>query len=180
MLFRSLVKSHYKQIADSNILTKDLIDATELNSSKDILEKLLNDKDIISKIWMDREVVHERLKSHIIDVEFFRSHYGIKVIEYFLDVINGDEKVGNCPAIIEMMEFFKHKNLPLEDIFMICVLFKNTVTAYIFERYSFNQKLFNEISYILDKNFEGVIINYQKMKNTTKQDLVKEIGRAHV
>jgi len=168
-----LVKNHYKQIEDSNILTKNLIDATELNSSKDILDKLIQDKDIISKIWMKNEIIHERLKSHIIDVEFFRSHYGIKVIEYFLNVINGDEKVGNCPVIIEMIEFFKHKNLPLEDIFMICVLFKNTVTAYIFERYSYNQQLFNEISYILDKNFEGVIINYQKMKSNNKQNLVR-------
>ena len=163
-----IVHKHYEQIEESNILTSNLTDASELNTPIDIIDKLIQNKEKISLMWMDNEIIHEKLETHTIDVEYFRSHYGIKVVEYFLKVIQAEAKVGNCPVIIEMLDFFKHKDLPLEDIFMICVLFKNTVTAYIFEQYSFNKRLFKEMSLILDKNFEGVIVNYLKLKNNKK------------
>jgi len=172
---RKLVLQHYDQIEEQNIQNLNDADNSMFSSSKDILEDLESQKENISKRWVQVKVIHKRLQNHQIDVEFFRSHYGIKVIEYFLDVIKGSEKVGNCPVIMVMMEFFKNKNLPLEDIFMICVHFKNTITAYIFDKYGFNQKLFDEISLILDKNFEGVIINYQKQRKTLPTKENKEV-----
>ena len=167
-----ILHKHYKQIEDLNILTVNLTDASELSKPIDIIKKLEEDKENISKIWTDNKVVIEKLESQTIDVEYFRSHYAIKVIEYFLKVIRDEAEVGNCPVIIEMLDFFKHKELLLEDIFMICVLFKNTITAYIFQQYSFNKNLFEEISFILDRNFEGVIINYIKIKESKKVEVI--------
>ena len=163
---QNLLNKHYKQIEDLNILTRELTDATELSSPKDILNILIDNKENISSMWTQHKIVQEKLSKNMIDAEFFRSHYGVKVVEYFLNVIKGDAEVGNCPVIVEMLDFFKNKDLALEDIFMICVMFKNTVSAYIFEHYSFNKKLFEEISFILDKNFEGVITNYMMLKTT--------------
>ena len=163
---RKLLTQHYDKIEDLNILGMDMKDSSSFHSAKDILEDLVHNKEKISYIWMEKKVVKERLELHSIDVEFFRSHYAIKVIEYFLNVIRGEAEMGNCPVIFIMLDFFKTKNLPLEDIFMICVLFKNSMSSYIFTKYSFNQELFDDISLILDKNFEGVIINYLKLKNT--------------
>ncbi len=163
---RKLVLQHYEQIEEQNVQNISSSSKATFSSSKEILADLEAQKENLSHIWVKLEVIHQRLGNHNIDVEFFRSHYGIKVIEYFLNVIKGNSKVGNCPVIIVMLEFFKNKNLPLEDIFMICVNFKNTISSYIFESYVFNQNLFDEISLILDNNFEGVIINYQKQKRT--------------
>ena len=165
---RKLILKHYKQIEDENMLHIDVKDASGFSGAKDILVDLVENKEKISKLWTQKEVVRERLEANTIDIEFFRSHYGIKVIEYFLNVIQGKAEVGNCPVIFIMLDFFKNKNLPLEDIFMICVLFKNTVTGYIFDKYTFNHVLFDDISFILDKNFEGVVINYLKMKGCDK------------
>lgn len=163
----NLIVQHYQQIEAKNMLNINQQDASSFSSSKDIIKDLETRKEKISHLWVENHIVSERLEVHTIDTEYFRSHYGVKVIEYFLSVIRGDAEAGNCPVIFVMLEFFKHKELPLEDIFMICVLFKNTVTAYILEKYSFNQKLFDDISFILDKNFEGVIINYLQMKENT-------------
>lgn len=163
---RKLEKEHYEQIEAFNMLHIDKKDASGFDSSKDILENLESNKEKISKLWVSQSTVHERLGSHMIDVEFFRKHYAIKVIEYFLGVIKGENQAGNCPVVFVMLDFFKNKDLPLKDIFMICVLFKNTVSSYIFSKYSFNQKLFDDISSILDKNFEGVISNYLEMNYT--------------
>ena len=170
---RKLVESYYEQIENANILTCNLQDASDFSSAKDILEDLENNKEKISHLWADTKVVYERLSNHTIDVEYFRKHYAIKVIEYFLNVIKGEAEVGNCPVIFKMLEFFENKNLPLKDIFMICVLFKNSVSAYVFNKYSFNKKLFEDISIILDKNFEGVIINYLKLKNCDGKEIIK-------
>ena len=166
---RKFVKNHYEQIEEENILSIDVKSSKGLDSAKDILDDLVKNKEKISVLWTNKQNVQEKLESHTIDVEFFRSHYAIKVIEYFLNVIREDEELGNCPVIFTMLDFFKHKNLPLEDIFIICVIFKNTITAYIFDRYTFNHSLFDDISLILDKNFEGVVINYMKMKGAIKE-----------
>lgn len=170
---KKIVRKYYDQIEDRSMLSFDIEDARDFSSSKDIVDSLVTNKEQISKIWTDKKTVQERLKNHLIDVEYFRTHYGDKIIKYFLNVIKGEESIGNCPAIFVMLDFFKNKDLPLEDIFIICVEFKNTITSYILKRYSFNQKLFDDFSIILDKNFEGVIINYQKLKGIKKDKKVQ-------
>ena len=172
---RKLVRNYYEQIEEQNMLHINQKDASDYTSGKNILKDLEANKEYISKLWTDKKIVHERLESHFIDVEFFRTHYAIKVIEYFLSVIREENEAGNCPVIFIMLDFFKNKNLPLEDIFMVCVLFKNTLSSYVFDRYTFNHVLFDDISNILDKNFEGVIINYLDMKYTDKADEKKTL-----
>ena len=174
---KKILLNHYDQIEELNMLHIDKIDASSYSSSKDILIDLETHKEEISRLWTSRDTVHERLGKYYIDIEFFRTHYAIKVIEYFLSVIRGENKAGNCPVIFIMLDFFKNKNLLLEDIFMVCVLFKNTVSAYIFNKYSFNHTLFNDISNILDKNFEGVIINYLDLQYMQKVEKNKNVEK---
>lgn len=171
---KKIVKKYYEQIEDINSVTMSKIDTVDYNSPKDILDDLVTNKEMLSHLWADKTIIHDKLKEYSIDAEFFRSHYGIKVIEYFLNVIKGEAEVGKCPVVFVMLDFFKNKNLPLEDIFVICVQFKNTLTAYIFDRYIFNNKLFDDISYIVDKNFEGVIIDYLQMKKDDKKKSSKQ------
>jgi len=175
---RKILQQHYEQIEEINMLHIDKIDASKLNKPTDIYKDLLENKENISTTWVANEIAQERLKKHFIDPEFFRTHYAIKVIDYFLGVITGENEAGNCPVIFAMLEFFKNKNLPLNDIFMICVTFKNTVSSYIFSKYSFNKYLFDEISFILDKNFEGVISNYLTLyyKSTGKKSKQESIN----
>lgn len=157
---RKIIQHYYEHIDEVKSISLGL---------KDISQDLENSKEKISMIWMGKQIVQDKLESHTIDVEFFRTHYGIKVIEYFLNVVRGNEKSGNCPVIFIMLDFFKNKNLPLEDIFMICVNFKNTLTSYVLDSYNFSHQLFEEMSLILDENFEGVIINYLKLQKRSVQ-----------
>ncbi len=177
---KKLIHSHYKQIEEQNMLNINQIDASSFSSAKDIVLDLIKNKESISHLWVGEKVIDERLKYHSIDVEFFRSHYAIKVVEYFTNVIQGKAELGNCPIIFVMLDFFKNKNLPLEDIFMICVIFKNVITSYIFDKYSFNHEMFDDISMILDANFEGVVINYLKIRNCKKRESVKKIPKVEI
>ena len=161
---KQITTKYYEQIEELNLLHIDKIDARKYNAPQDIVNKLEDNKELISHKWCENTIVQERLMKHEIDVEYFRTHFGIKVVEYFLSVIKSEAEIGNCPVVFVMIDFFKHKDLPLDDIFMICVHFKNSVTSFIFSRYSFNQELFDNVSLIVDRNFEGVVRNYIGMK----------------
>ena len=173
---RLLMQEHFAQIEEDNIQNIDLINTKEFHVAKDILDDLEKHKEKISHVWCETSIVIERLQKHEIDVEYFRSNFGIKVIEYFLGVISCTNEAGNCPVVFIMLDYFKHKDLPLDDIFMICVHFKNTVNSYVFSRYRFNQQLFDDISLILDRNFEGVVRNYLNLKGCTKVEEAKKLS----
>jgi len=162
---RKLVQSYYHLLEDISILNIDQKDASSFSSLKDILNDLKLNKEKILKRWIENDLVQERLEYNTINIKYFKTHYAINIINYLLEIIDGNKEIGNCPAIIEMLDFFKHKNLSLEDIFIICAYFKNSITSYIFSRYSFNQKVFDDISLVLDRNFEGVIKDYIKLKD---------------
>jgi len=102
--------NYYDLVENSNILTANLTDATELNAPIDIIDRLMENKEKISLIWINNARIQEILKSHMIDIEYFRKHYVVKVLDYFLGVIKGEYEVGNCPSIIEMLDFLNIKN----------------------------------------------------------------------
>lgn len=171
---KKLEKAHYSQIEEQNLLYIDKVDARHLSVAQDIIDDLVFHKEEMSLAWCANSIVRERLLAHGIDVEYFRTHFGIKVIEYFLGVVQGTSNVGNCPVVFIMLDYFKQKELPLHDIFMICVHFKNSLTTYIFKRYTFNQALFEDVSLIVDKNFEGVVKNYLDMKGCNPKEIEEE------
>lgn len=174
---KKLVSLHYQQIEEENIGHIAAMDVRKFTAAKNIVTELEADKEKISIAWCEVEVVRERLQLHEIDVEYFRTHFGLKVIDYFLSVVNGTSEIGNCPVVFVMLDFFKNKDLPLEDVFMICVHFKNSLTSYIFNKYSFNQELYEDVSLIVDRNFEGVVINYIKMKYHENEPSVVEVKK---
>jgi YesN/AraC family two-component response regulator len=161
---RKLLDTHYYDLEEQVKL-----DSAMLGSTKDIYEVLHQHQEQISIIWTQNLHVQKRLNKHSIDVEYFRKHFGTRVVDYFLNVINESVEVGNCPVIIAMLDFFKHKDLSMQDIYEICVNFKNSVVTFVFNRFYFNEALYTDLSYILDKNFEGVITNYLKLKDERKR-----------
>ena len=162
---RKLVRVHYKQLADASVASIHLRDSTGYNQAKSILHDLEKNVDKISYYWMQQGSVHERLKKYNIDMEFFRKHYALAIINYFISVVKEENELGNCPVIFVMLDFLRTKNLQLEDLYTICVAFKNSVIDYILSSYTYNRQLYYDLSYILDTNFEGVIRNFVKQKN---------------
>ena len=167
---KKLLSNYYEELEDINILNMDKKNASKLNFTSDIVLDFENNKDKILDAWLLKDVVKERLKKYAIDIDYFAKHFAIKVLDYFIDVVNHKAMIGSCPVIIEMLSFFKHKHLTLDDIFMICVEFKNNLTIYTFTNYSFNEQLYSDLSYILDKNFEGVVRNYIKLRDCQNND----------
>lgn len=117
----------------------------------------------ILRRWMAVADVAEALGRHEIATSFFGRYFGSKVINYAVGVIEGVNRLGNCPVIGVMLIFFEKKNLPLEDVFLVCVNLKNTLIDYALERGVLTHEVLHELSCLVDRNFYGVIGEYLRL-----------------
>lgn len=132
----------------------------EFHSLLGLIDVIDQDKDMVLSAWMSCPDVYEVLDYHKIKTDFFARHFGIKVLNYAIGVVKGENKLGNCPVIGAMLMFFDKKNIPLDDVFIICVNLKNTLIAMMLENEMLTLQLFHELSYLIDHNFSGVIREY--------------------
>lgn len=124
------------------------------------IELFKNEKPELLQHWMASQDVNDTLSHHGVTTDFFSKYFGSKVIDYAFGVIEGKNKLGNCPVIGVMLMFFEKKNIPLEDVFTICVNFKNTFIDYAYEKRILDHNLLAEICTLIDHNFFGVIQEY--------------------
>jgi len=123
----------------------------------DLLEK---DRDLILDMWMGYDIVQTKLTQNTMDVTFFRDKFATKVFDFAISVVKSENKTGDCPVIGVMLMLFKKKNIPLSDIFMICVHFKNALLHFAYKNSILNNDAIRELSMLMDYNFEGVINEY--------------------
>ena len=120
-------------------------------------------KEDILDLWMHHHDVQHTLERHDISTDFFVTHFGIRVINYAIGVVKGSNALGNCPVIGVMLVFFNKRNIPLEDIFLICVNLKNSLINMMLHHELLTKQLLDEIAFLVDRNFHGVISEYIKM-----------------
>ena len=126
----------------------------------DVIEK---NKEYILNEWMKYEIVQNTLKHHEIGIDFYREKFGSKVFDYAMGVVKNSNKLGQCPVIGVMLMLFKKKNIPLSDIFIICVHLKNAFMCFASDNKILDKELISEVSELMDYNFKGVIDEYVAM-----------------
>ncbi len=122
----------------------------------------------IASAWVSNSIARDRLLSHEIDPEFFSKHFGIRVVDYAIGVIEGGNELGNCPVIHVLLEFFHTKHIALNDLFMICASLRNVVLHFAAEAGIADMSFIDEFTTLMDVNFEGVMIEY--MERIGRQD----------
>ena len=152
------------------------------NSLKSHTQQLEQDKEYILKLWMDYTIVKETLERHHFQVEYFSNNFGIRVIDYALNVIQEKEELGDCPIIGVLLVLFKKRNIPLSDVFLICVHLKNALLHYFLEKNLLTQDILSEINHVMDYNFNGVIEEYiiSHYKDCVKQNISYDKAAIHI
>ena len=117
-------------------------------------------KEVIATTWVERENVHERLLKNGIDPHFFANHFGVRVIEYAVGVIQGTKTLGDCPVIHVMLDLFQEKKIPLNDLFIICAGLKTTFILIAYDSGLLTEEFISKMTDLMDQNFEGVMIEY--------------------
>lgn len=129
----------------------------QLKKHKEMLE---SNKEQILSMWLDYDIVQKTLLHHKLDITFYREKFASKVFNYAMGVIDSSNKLGDCPVMGVMLVLFKKKNIPLADVFMICVHLKNALLHFANEHNILDNDTLRELAQLMDYNFNGVIKEY--------------------
>lgn len=134
----------------------------ETNLIAVMLKELEKAENEIVERWVNRDRVLEILRSHQIAPQFLKKHFGFRIYHRLLAIIVGEEKAGDCPVIHVLLHFSKDKYIEIQEIFLLCSEFKNTILLYFMEHLygKVENETFWQLVNILDVNFAGVLATY--------------------
>ena len=78
----------------------------------------------------------------------------------FMGVIEGTREIGNCPVMQELLVYLKFREISADELFDICSHFRRSMIDFSYDAGLNSKELFDEISYIFDKNFKGILKFY--------------------
>jgi diguanylate cyclase (GGDEF)-like protein/PAS domain S-box-containing protein len=149
-----------------------------------ILKTLHNVSSLLDDIIFDDEVItfFERNRETIIDAwveyptiedirgcmgyskDMFKEEIAVKVLTYFMTILRGQNKAGDCPVMREIIKKFFMSGLTVEDVFLNCTAFKNVV-SHLFD--TIGQELPSTLKYnvvlVIDHNLYGVMSVFSEM-----------------
>ena len=128
-----------------------------LTASEDIF---IAHKEQILQQWISYDAPKQILKLHEIDEEYFVQKYASGVFDYFMGVISGKTEIGNCPVMQELLAYLKFREISADELFEICSHFRRSMIDFSYDAGLNSKELFDELSYILDKNFRGILKFY--------------------
>lgn len=140
---------------------------------KNYISQYSSNKIQIIKYWISNKDVLAVLKRHDIKREIFVKKYAFSILDYYIDVVNEKVLIGDCPAIDELIIYLKDNNINSSELFVLCVAFKNSLIELTYDLKISSLQIENEINYIFEKNFEGVLSKYSKSMITVEKELSK-------
>jgi len=120
----------------------------------------VNSKDKILSSWVSYDLVKQILIEHKIKLDFFLNEYARGVFDYFMDVILGKVEIGNCPVMQKLLVYLKYREIGADELFELCSHFRRAMVDFSYDEKINSKELFDEISYIFDKNFKGILKFY--------------------
>ncbi len=131
----------------------------ELQKYIGLLEKA---KESILKRWVCYDEASEVLKTHNLPVEYFKEHFAADIFNYYVCVVKGEKEIGDCPVMVEFLNYLKEHDVSSAELFLICTHFRKSMLDELFEVGCINKELFDEVSYVFDLNFSGVLDQYSE------------------
>ena len=117
-------------------------------------------KDSILQNWIAYDLPKKILIEHDIQPELFVGKYGSGVFDYFMGVISGETEIGNCPVMKELLTFLKVREISADELFEICSHFRRSMIDFSYDAGFNSKEVFEELSYIFDQNFRGILKFY--------------------
>ncbi len=120
----------------------------------------IESKSVILENWITYDLPREILQNHKIEPELFIKKYASGVFDYFMGVISGDTEIGNCPVMQELLTYLKVREITADELFEICSHFRRSMIDFSYDADFNSKKMFDEISYVFDQNFRGILKFY--------------------
>lgn len=128
--------------------------------------------EIVNK-WISSKTLTKVFVQHNIDSHYFTTTYAIGVFDYFMAIIEGNAVIGDCPVMGNFLEFLKDKEIRSEELFIICSHFRKAMIDFTYDNEINSKELFDEISYLYDENFFGLLRRYTDTIYEKEQEVKK-------
>ena len=145
-----------------------------LNIQKNV-EIFESHKNEILHQWVTYQDPREILVFHDIDCVLFEDYYASGVFDYFMAIIKKEKELGDCPVMKELLSFLKDKDVSANELFIICSHFRRSMIDFSYDAKVNSKSLFDEISYVFDENFAGVLKLYTDTIFQKEQEIVKNV-----
>lgn len=136
---------------------------------------LIESKERVLVSWTSYDSLQKLLKLHDIDKNMFLEEYGGGVFDYFMGVIVGSVKIGNCPIMQKLLLYLKDKDIRADELFEICSHFKRAMVDFTFDKGINSKELFDELTYIFDKNFQSILKYYSDTIFEKEQEIDRHV-----
>ncbi len=82
--------------------------------------------------WTAAEEPRQILARLKIEPAAFGADFGSAILQYFIDVVRGQEKVGDCPALRRFIDFLADRRISVGDLFILCMGLRRAVGDAVF------------------------------------------------
>ncbi len=141
----------------------------------DFIEKIEKDKISIIRTWISSPTVIKIINDYSIDKDLFVKRYAFGVIEHYIQVVKKQEKIENCPVIMDFIKYLKKQNIKSSELFLLCSSFKSALVDYTFKLNIQSVELIEKIVYYFEENFSAVLDIYSKSIAQIESALNKSI-----
>jgi PAS domain S-box-containing protein len=107
--------------------------------------------------WISKQEVASILDSYHIRKDYFIKTFAVEILNYYVDVVKKSKKIGDCPAVEELLEFLKYNNVKSGELFILCSGFKNALIDFMYDLKVESKELKQSINYIFEQNFQAVL-----------------------
>ena len=141
----------------------------------DFIEKVEKDKISIIRTWISSPAVIKIIDDYSINKDLFVKRYAFGVIEHYIQVVKKQEKIENCPVVIDFIKYLKKQNIKASELFLLCSAFKSALVDFVFKLNIQSIELIEKIVYFFENNFSGVLDIYSKSIAQIESALNKSI-----
>jgi diguanylate cyclase (GGDEF)-like protein/PAS domain S-box-containing protein len=123
----------------------------------DVTRFIETNQDAIIDKWITCPSLNPIMLKLNMEIEQYKGEIAKPVVEFFIGILKGENKTGDCPVMREIVETFHNKGLSVEDVFLNCTGLKNSIIELMAEGYPLSG-LIN----ILDHNLYNILAIYSK------------------
>jgi len=134
---------------------------------------------IIAKKWIEQEKVKSVFKAKSISSSKFKDSYALEIFQYFIDVVKGEQPIGDCPVMSKLIYYFLKKGITPREVFDVCMGLREVIVDFLVIKEEVLKEIalyLNEVNQVFDSNLSGVLEIFTDVYVQSQKNL--EIAKA--
>lgn len=152
---------------------------TALSFNEDVISFIQENFDTLLSEWVTYPTIKPAIKKLGISADEYRE-IASRVLQYFIDILNGNKAPGDCPVMRAVVDTFYDKGLHVEEVFLNCTGLKDVLIENIAS--SFDKTTIRNLSLVFDYNLQNVLKTFtdKDKEHLSQMEIHAKIIEEHV